>query len=168
MPEALEHVLNFLKAHEAWAGPVLCLLAAFESLAVIGAFAPLTASLISVGAAIAAGVFSPSVLVWIMAGCAAGNGISYEGGAWTLRRGLGANWIPVRPRQATEALFRRHGAVAVVVARFLGPPSSVAPFLAGWSGMPRPRFWLANLTVCVVWPPAMAAIGFAGLRAFGR
>ncbi len=167
MPEALVRGLDILKAHQAWAGPVLCLLAAFESLAVIGAFAPLTASLISVGAAIAAGVFSPAVLLWIMAGCAMGNGISYEGGAWSRRRGLGADWIPVRPREAAEALFKRHGALAVVAARFLGPPSSVAPFLAGWSAMRRTRFWLANLIVCVIWPPIMAMIGFAGLRAFG-
>jgi membrane protein DedA with SNARE-associated domain len=166
MPEALERCLDFLKTHQVWAGPVLCLLAAFESLAVIGALAPLTASLISVGAAIAAGVFSPSVLLWIMAGCAAGNGVSYEGGVWAMRRGLGASWIPARPRIAAEALFKRHGALAVVAARFLGPPATVAPFLAGWSAMPRLRFWLANTAVCLVWPPAMAAIGFLGLRVF--
>jgi membrane protein DedA with SNARE-associated domain len=166
MQETLERALEFLKSHQAWAGPLLCLLAAFESLAVIGAFAPLTASLLSVGAAIAAGVFSPGVLVWIMAGCAAGNGLSYESGAWVRRRGWAIAWIPARPKAAAQSLFKRHGALAIIAARFMGPPSSVAPFLAGWSAMPRSLFWLANLAVCLIWPPAMAAIGYFGLRVF--
>jgi membrane protein DedA with SNARE-associated domain len=166
MQEMLERGLAFLKGHQVWAGPLLGLLAAFESLAVIGAFAPLTASLVSVGAGIAAGVFGPAVLVWIMAGCAVGNGLSFEIGAWARRGGLAIGWIPARPREAAEALFKNHGALAIVAARFLGPPAAVAPFLAGWMAMGRARFWLANLLLCLVWPPAMAAVGYAGLRLF--
>jgi membrane protein DedA with SNARE-associated domain len=164
--ETLARGLEFLKAHKIWAGPILGLLAGFESLAVIGAFAPLTASLVIVGAAIGSGLFEPLVLAWIMLGCAVGNGLSYETGAFARRRGLAATWIPARARAVADTLFRRYGVLSVPVARFLGPPSSVTPFLAGWAALPRGPFWLANLATCVIWPLCVAAFGFFGWKTF--
>ena len=168
MPDAVARGLEFLKTHQALAGPLLCLLGAFETLPLVGAFAPLTASLIAVGAAIAGRVFDPWLLAWIMAGCAIGNGASYEAGVSARRRGLATTWIPARARAATDRLFARYGAAAIILSRFLGVTASVAPFLAGWSTLGRTRFWAANLTVCLIWPPAMAALGYAGLTAVGR
>jgi membrane protein DedA with SNARE-associated domain len=164
MTDILAKGMRFLESHQLWAGPLLGALAAFESLAVIGAFAPLTASLLLVGAALGAGVFQPAVLVWIMVGCAVGNGLSYEAGALARRRGLQATWLPARARAAAEGLFRRHGASAVFIARFMGPPASVAPFLAGWTALERRRFWIANGATCVVWPAIIAAVGVFGIK----
>jgi membrane protein DedA with SNARE-associated domain len=168
MDETLVRGMEFLKTHQVWAGPLLGALAFFESLAVIGAFAPLTAFLLAVGAAIGGGVFQPLVLAWIMAGCAGGNGLSYEGGALARRRGLTANWIPDKARQVADTLFRRHGALAILVARFLGPPSSVTPFLAGWAALPRNRFWLANVATCTIWPGVVAAVGYLGMKTLAQ
>jgi len=164
MDQTVAHFLNFLRTHQFWAGPLLCALAAFECLPLVGAFAPLTASLIALGVAIAARVFDPQLIVWIIAGCALGNGVSFEGGAYSRRRGLAADWIPQKARGAAEALFRRFGAIAIILSRFLGVTASVVPFLAGWSGLPRVRFWVANLFICTIWPPTMAAIGYFGWR----
>ncbi len=164
MNEALARGLRFLESHQLWAGPLLGVLAAFESLAVIGAFAPLTASLLLVGAAVGAGIFRPAVLIWIMAGCALGNGASYEAGALARRRGLQAKWLPARARDAAEGLFRRYGASTVFIARFMGPPASVAPFLAGWTALARSRFWVANALTCVVWPAVVASLGVLGIK----
>ncbi len=168
MHDTLARAMRFLESHQLWAGPLLCALAAFESLAVIGAFAPLTASLILVGAALGAGVLSPAVLIWIMAGCAIGNGVSYEAGALVRRRGLRASWLPAGTRAAAEGLFRRYGASAVFIARFLGPTASVAPFLAGWTALARRRFWIANGLTCVVWPALIAGLGVVGIKTFLR
>lgn len=166
MDEALARGLHFLKTHQDWAGPILCLLAAFETLPLVGAFAPLTASLIAVGAGIAGGVFAPYLIVWIILGCAIGNGISFEAGLASRHRGWATTWVPARARAASERLFERYGPVAIILSRFLGVTASVAPFLAGWSMMPRLRFWAANAVVCIVWPPAMGAIGYFGLKTF--
>ncbi len=168
LPDAVTRGLEFLKTHQALAGPLLCLLGAFETLPLVGAFAPLTASLIAIGAAIAGRVFDPWLLLWIMAGCALGNGVSYEAGVFVRRRGLATTWIPAKARTAMESLFERYGAAAIILSRFLGVTASVAPFLAGWSSLGRARFWAANLTVCLIWPPAMAALGYAGLTAVAR
>jgi membrane-associated protein len=168
LPDAVTRGLEFLKTHQTLAGPLLCLLGAFETLPLVGAFAPLTATLIAVGAAVAGRVFDPWLLLWIMAGCALGNGASYEAGVLARRRGLATTWIPAKARTAVERLFQRYGAAAIILSRFLGVTASVAPFLAGWSNLGRARFWTANLTVCVIWPPAMAALGYIGLTVVGR
>ena len=165
MHETVAGGLEFLKIHQTLAGPLLCLLGAFETLPLVGAFAPLTASLVAVGAAIAGRVFDPWLLLWIMAGCAIGNGVSYEAGVYARRRDWATTWIPARARAASERLFDRFGAAAIILSRFLGVTASVAPFLAGWSNLGRRKFWAANLAVCLVWPPAMAAIGYGGLEA---
>ena len=167
MHEIVARGLEFLKTHQTLAGPLLCALGAFETLPLVGAFAPLTASLIGVGAAIAGRVFDPWLLAWIMAGCALGNGASYEAGVLARRRDWATTWIPAKARRASERLFDRFGAAAIILSRFLGVTASVAPFLAGWSNLGRGRFWAANLAVCLVWPPAMAAVGYSGLKAVG-
>ncbi len=65
-----------------------------------------------------------------------------------------------------ETLFKRYGAMAVGVGRFLGPTASIVPFLAGWTAMPRWSFLIANLATSLVWPVTMAALGFMGARSF--
>ncbi len=164
MYESLAHGLAFLKAHQAWAGPVLGLGAGFEAVVVIGAFTPLTPFLVMVGAAIAAGVFSPWILIWTMVGCGLGNWTSYEIGRRARLGDRAPTWMPARLREKAEALFRRYGPMAVIAGRFLGPTASVMPFMAGWSAMPRGRFLLANLATSLVWPVCMAAVGYLGAR----
>lgn len=166
MHETLIHGLTFLKAHQAWAGLLLNLGACFEALVVIGAFAPFTPLLVMVGAAIGAGLLSPFVLIWTMAGCGAGNWISYEIGRRARRTDASPAWIPERARRTAETLFNRYGALAVVAGRFLGPTASVVPFLAGLAAMPRPFFLLANFATSMVWPVTMAALGYLGMRSF--
>jgi membrane protein DedA with SNARE-associated domain len=164
MQDALNHGLAFLKAHQAWAGPLLGAGACFEALVLIGALTPLTPVLVMVGAGIASGVFSPSVLIWTMGGCGLGNWLSYELGRRARRENQNLAWVPATARTAADMLFKRYGPVAVLAGRFLGPTASVAPFLAGWTDMPRRRFLLANLATSLVWPIAIAGLGYLGAR----
>ena len=73
--------------------------------------------------------------------------------------------LDVTPSARAQTVLDRFGAAAIILSRFLGVTASVAPFLAGWSNLGRRKFWAANLAVCLVWPPAMAAIGYGGLEA---
>lgn len=167
MQDILIQGVAFLRAHQAWAGLLLGLGAFIEALVVIGVFAPLTPFLVAVGAGIASGVFSPTILVWTMAGCGLGNWASYEAGLRARRRDENPRWIPQSAKVAAEALFERYGAFAVILGRFLGPTASIVPFVAGYAAMPRRRFVLANLASSLVWPVAMAALGYIGARSLG-
>jgi membrane protein DedA with SNARE-associated domain len=168
MQDVLGHALAVLKVHRAWAGLALGLGACFEALVVIGAFTPLTPLLIMVGAGIGAGVFSPWILVWTMGGCGLGNWISYEAGRRARQAHACPAWIPEPARTRADKLFNRYGAMAVVIGRFLGPTASIAPFLAGWTAVPRRPFFIANLAASLVWPVTMAALGYIGARSLAR
>ena len=61
-----------------------------------------------------------------------------------------------------QILFERHGALSIVVARYLGPPATVTPFLAGASGLSWDRFAAANALASLSWPFAMATVGYVG------
>lgn len=153
-----------------WGGPVLAGAAFLESVVIIGVMAPATPLIVAAGVAIAARRVSPEILLWAAAGVFAGNWVSFEAGAWMRRTGkrlpgrLGA-----RVGTVTHTLFARYGPAAVVIGRFLGPVGGLAPFAAGWGGMRRPLFLVADVATALVWPAAMAAIGYFGVLAwFGR
>jgi membrane-associated protein len=64
------------------------------------------------------------------------------------------------PAAVVRELYRRHGAMALVLGRFV---AGVAPFVApgaGWAGMPYRRFLPANLLANVLWGPVMVGTGY--------
>jgi membrane protein DedA with SNARE-associated domain len=168
MVELGARLTELLHTGAPWLGPLLALAAFAESLVVIGLFVPVTPLLVALGAGMAGGLMSPDLLLWIMAGAFLGAFTSYEAGRQVRARDLAAPRLRPRERAAAEALFQRHGAVAIVLARFMGPPATVTPFLAGWSGVPRARFAIANAVASLAWPPAMLAVGVLGAWAFTR
>ena len=65
-----------------------------------------------------------------------------------------------RPAAVVRELYRRHGALALVLGRFV---AGVAPFVApgaGWAGMPYRRFLPANALANVLWGPVMVGTGY--------
>ena len=167
MPDVLSHLAALVRAGGPWLGPVLAGAAFAEAMVAIGMFVPVTPALVAIGAAVASRVIGPWLLVWIMAGAFLGNAVSYEFGRSLQARGVAPPRLPAKALAVAEALFLKHGAVSIVVARFLGPPATVAPFLAGWSRLPRGRFLMASAAASLSWPLVMAAIGFAGVWVFG-
>ncbi|PVM83412.1 DedA family protein [Caulobacter endophyticus] len=142
--------------------PILVLVMAFcEAIVLIGLFVPLTPLLLALGGGIAAGAFAPEILVWAVLGAFLGNLASYCLGQRLKAKKRGLPRLPSRVVERVELLFERHGAAAIVLSRYLGPPATIAPFLAGWSGLSWTRFLLANLVASLTWPPAMALIGYA-------
>ena len=64
------------------------------------------------------------------------------------------------PAAVVRELYRRHGALALVLGRFV---AGVAPFVApgaGWAGMPYRRFLPANALANVLWGPVMVGTGY--------
>ena len=167
-----QSVTAWLAANPAVAAGVVFLLAASESLVVIGAFIPGTAVLLALSAAVGLGQlpFWP-VLIGAIAGAIAGDGLSYWLGQryrddiirlWPLSRYPGA-------LDAGRAFFARHGGKSVLIARFTPGVRAIVPVMAGATGMPNRRFYVANITSALIWAPAhivpgaIAGVGFGVL-----
>jgi membrane-associated protein len=109
------------------------------------------------------------VVSWpVAAACATLGGfladqLTYWLGRWLGRRRgrrAGAPGRFARPAAVVRELYRRHGALALVLGRFV---AGVAPFVApgaGWAGMPYRRFLPANALANALWGPVMVGVGY--------
>ncbi len=165
MPEFAHVVLEFLKAHQAWAAPIVFALAFAESLAFVALLVPATVILWGVGALIGAASLSfwP---IWLAAGLGAalGDWVSYWLGyhfhdqiarMWPLR-----NYPTLLPRG--HAFFEKWGALGVFGGRFIGPLRAAVPLAAGACRMPRLPFQIANWTSAFVWAGTTLGPGALG------
>lgn len=160
--DLLARGLAMAQAGSPWIGPVLACAAFAEAMVVVGIFVPVTPFLVLVGAAMGFSALDHGTPAWVSAGAFLGNAVSYQLGRRVRSQGAIAARLPARALAAAERLFVRHGAAAIIVARFMGPPATVAPFLAGSSGLPRGRFMIASLVASLAWPPIMIGVGLLG------
>jgi len=157
-----QQVVEFVRAHEAWAAPVVFVLAFAESLAFISLLVPAWAALVGIGVLIASGNLSfwP---VWIAGsiGAALGDWLSYWVGVklgppvahvWPLSR-----HPDLMPRG--EAFVTRWGVLAIFIGRFFGPLRASVPLVAGVFAMPYWRFQFANFTSAFLWAGVLLTIG---------
>lgn len=161
MSDLMQRASRVLAEAGPWIGPLLTGAAFAEALPGIGLFVPVTPLLVASGAAMGAGLVGPGLAPWVMLGAGLGGTASYELGRGFRSRGARPPRLPAKAQQLAEALFLSHGAAAVIVARFTGPPT-VLPFLCGWWALPRRRFLLAQAAASLLWPPAMLAVGALG------
>jgi membrane protein DedA with SNARE-associated domain len=163
----IQAIIDFVKAHEAWAPLIAGILAFGESFAFLSLLIPATTALIGIGALIGASdiLFWP---VWVGAsvGAALGDWISYWIGlkvenvahrVWPLSH------HPERVAQA-EAFFKRYGTWSIFIGRFFGPARALVPLVAGMFEMPFLAFQIANWSSAFVWAFALLAPGFTLLK----
>ncbi|MFK8251512.1 DedA family protein [Ancylobacter terrae] len=170
MEQLTGHIMEFVSAHHAWAGPVLGLVAFGESLAFVGLVMPATALMLLVGGLIGTGALDPMpVIAWSVAGAVLGDAVSF----WLGRRyGRGLFRLRALERQKTgiakaRLFFRRYGFASIFLGRFLGPVRSTIPLVAGCMLMGQRRFQFANVTSAIVWVPMMLAPGYLTGRSLG-
>jgi len=164
-------VTQFIADNQAWAGPILFLLAFGESMAVVGLFVPCTALMLATGAMVGGGLLHPvPVILWSIAGAVLGDAVSY----W-LGQKLGPNARNVWPFSRDRAMiakgrlfFRRWGTASIFLGRFLGPLRAVVPLIAGIMRMRPVRFQIANVLSAIVWVPAMLAPGWLVAQGVGE
>jgi len=63
-------------------------------------------------------------------------------------------------QQRGEAFFQRHGALSLLLGRFVGPIRPFIPFVAGSLQMPSRRFWLINVLSALLWAPFYLLPGY--------
>ena len=161
----LQPIATFVAHHSVLGSVLVFLLALSESLPVIGAVSPGTATILAISAMAGLGYIPVwMVLVAALLGAIAGDGLSYWFGRHYRARALGI-W-PMRrfPHliASSEAFFTQHGAKSIAIARFTPVVRAFVPLIAGISGMPPTRFYFANIASAIVWAfshivPAAAA-----------
>lgn len=167
MDDLVRALTEFVRAHEAWAAPMVFALAFAESMAVISLLVPAWGALVAIGALMGAsgGSFWP---IWIAGGLGAalGDWLSYWiGGRFHDRIG---GWWPMSkypdmlPR--AEAFMKKWGVIGIVIARFSGPLRATAPLVAGIVAMPIVPFQLANFASALLWSAVLLAPGMLGVK----
>jgi membrane protein DedA with SNARE-associated domain len=160
-------VVAFVRLHEAWAPPVVFLLAFGESLAFLSLLLPATVILFGIGGLIgASGVAFIPVWVAAVVGSILGYAISYWVGLYFKDR-IATLWpFSTHPDMLPrgQAFFEKYGAFGVFLGHFFGPLRAVVPVVAGMYAMPQIPFQLANILSSALWSTGVLAPGFIGLK----
>src|SRR5215212_625815 len=99
------------------------------------------------------------VLVAAIVGETVGYVIGARMGLPMLRRHRGRVLTPERVARA-EKFTDRYGVLAIISARWIPWVRTFAPLLAGATGMPWPRFMLANVVGALCWAPTLLIGGY--------
>ncbi len=154
----------FAQSHALLAYGLALILAAAESLPVIGTVVPGSAVIIAFGTLIAAGalLFWP-FLASVTLGAILGDGFAYWLGL-RYHEALLQRWpLSRHPEIAArgEAVFARHGGKSVFIARFTPGVRAIVPMLAGVLRMPGLRFLAFNIASAIVWALSHVLFGVA-------
>ena len=133
-----------------------------ETGVVVFPFLPGDSLLFATGAFLGASGISPlSAIILIGIAAVLGDGINYligqsAVGQFLLQR----EWVKPHHLDQTRAYFDRFGALTITVGRFIPIVRTVAPFLAGLSGMCPQRFVLYNILGAALWCTSLLLAGY--------
>jgi membrane protein DedA with SNARE-associated domain len=161
--EAYIHgIAEFVREHQAWAAPVVLVLAFGESLAFISLLVPAWGALVAIGALI--GVADLSFWpVWLAGGVGAalGDWLSYWFG-YRYKDNVAQIW-PLSKFPGLllrgEDFVRKWGVPSIFIGRFFGPLRASVPLAAGIFEMPYWPFQIANLLSALVWSAVLLLFG---------
>jgi membrane protein DedA with SNARE-associated domain len=162
MLQSIQPLLDWISAHPQWAGLVVFLVAASESLVVVGILVPGVVLMTGVGALIGLGTLDFwSCMFWATMGAIVGDGVSYWLGVH-FHRQIQSLWPMSRYPELVpkgEAFFKKHGGKSVFFGRFIGPIRAIIPTIAGIMEMPPARFYLVNVLSAILWAPVVLVPG---------
>ena len=151
-------------------GPVALYVAVFalvfaESGILLGFFLPGDTVLLAVGALTASpdrGLSLSVLIAVVLVAAVTGDGVGYwtgaRAGAPLLQRDRGRLLNRRNLARATR-LYDRHGALAVIAARWIPWLRVLVPVMAGVAGMPYRRFLVANVVGAVLWGAGLLIAG---------
>jgi membrane protein DedA with SNARE-associated domain len=173
MEHLVHGVIEFIKLHSAWAGPIMFIVSFGESFVGISILFPGTTIMVLAGTMVHWQLNPHGALdMWPLllggfSGAVIGDAISF----WLGERFghlLDRHWYFVRHPDVLPRgykFFDRYGLASVFVGRFFGPVRAVIPLVAGIMKMARPQFWVANIGSAVIWAPALLLVGTGFRRA---
>lgn len=158
-------IVEFVKANQSWAVPMVFAFALAESLAFLSLLVPGSFVLIGISAILGASGLSfwP---VWLAAGVGGtiGYGLSYWLG-YHYKDSIREMW-PLRDQkemmQRGEVFFAKWGVLGVFFGHFFGPVRAVVPVIAGMVSMPQMQFQIANVSSAFLWAAFVLGPGMFG------
>ncbi|PWE50448.1 hypothetical protein DEM26_05855 [Thioclava sp. NG1] len=160
MLDAIHQVLPNLAALGIFGYWVIGAAAGLEAFLPTGLFLPGTLLVDAGGVMVQRGMLDLLDLLWFVA---IGSVLGGEATFWLgrhARRGMLGRWNVegMAAYRRAEKLFARHGGLAIVMGRFLGPVAGFVPFAAAVAGMETRRFRIWNLLSGL--PYAVFHVGF--------
>lgn len=156
---------NIVHAYGVWVYAILFAIVFCETGLVITPFLPGDALLFAVGAYAAshpgAGLQWPVAMGCLILAAILGNLVNFAIGGTVGGKIFKENAVILKKEylDRTHLFFEKHGAKAVIMARFLPIFRTVAPFVAGMASMERRKFVLYTVAGSFLWVVLMMAAG---------
>jgi membrane-associated protein len=162
-----EHLAQFVQQLGGWFYGLLFAIIFSETGLVVAPFLPGDSLLFAVGALAASQPESLSMTILVpllIVAAVLGDAVNYAIGKWVgpqiFRKDTG--WLMNKNHLLrAQAFYDKHGAKAIVLARFLPILRTFAPFVAGIGGMQYSRFWVYNVVGGVLWVCLFLIGGYA-------
>jgi membrane-associated protein len=160
-----KHLEAVVAQYGAWVYALLFAIIFVETGLVVMPFLPGDSLLFVCGALAAIGALNlPLLMVLLVVAAVLGDALNYAIGrhvgprVWQWEQSRFFNRAAF---DRTHAFYEKHGAITIIVARFLPFVRTFAPFVAGVAEMTYPRFALYNVVGGVVWICSLTLLGYA-------
>jgi membrane-associated protein len=161
-----QHLVELLRDFGPWIYVILFAIVFAETGFVVTPFLPGDSLLFGVGALAAIDssgtLTAPLVSLLLVIAAVTGNTLNYHVGRWIGPPVFSGKYrfLKVDYLRRTEDYFARHGALTIVVTRFMPILRTCAPFVAGVGRMPYGRFQAYNLIGGLLWVLSLVWAGY--------
>lgn len=157
-----KHLVFFVQQYGDWVYALLFAIIFTETGVVIAPFLPGDSLLFVAGAlCVTEGMSLPLLMVLLIVAAILGDAVNYSVGRWfgdaLVHR---TRLISPEKLQYTQHFFEKHGPKTIVIARFLPIVRTMAPFVAGFSGMEAKRFLTYNVSGGILWVVSLTVAGY--------
>lgn len=161
------HLVQLVNTFGDWSYPLLFLIIFIETGAVIMPFLPGDSLLFAAAALAANAQYHLSIWAFVatfLVACILGDSLNFLIGHKIGKSLSNHSWfgrlIDKQSLEKTERFFEKHGAMAIILARFMPIIRTFAPFAAAGSGLPYKHFIRYNLIACFAWVFLCCGSGF--------
>jgi len=157
-----KHLLFFVQEYGDWVYALLFAIIFVETGIVVAPFLPGDSLLFVAGAiCVTEGMSLPLLMILLIVAAILGDALNYSVGRWfgdaLVHR---TRLISPEKLKYTQDYFDKHGPKTIVIARFLPIVRTMAPFVAGFSGMDAKRFLTYNVSGGILWVVSLTLAGY--------
>jgi membrane-associated protein len=159
-----KHLEAVVSQYGVWVYALLFAIIFVETGVVVMPFLPGDSLLFVCGALAAVGGLSlPLLIALLITAAVLGDALNYSIGrrigprVWTFEQ---SRWFNRKAFERANAFYERHGAITIIVARFLPFVRTFAPFVAGVAAMSYRKFALYNVVGGVIWVVSLTWLGY--------
>lgn len=159
-----KHLEAVVSQYGVWVYALLFAIIFVETGLVVMPFLPGDSLLFVCGTLAAVGGLSlPLLIALLITAAVLGDALNYSIGqrigprVWTFEQ---SRWFNRKAFERANAFYERHGAITIIVARFLPFVRTFAPFVAGVAAMSYRKFALYNLVGGVIWVVSLTGLGY--------